>query len=190
MKKYLRILLMCLLMLPLSIVDAGVLPSIEQPVYYTTIESMDIIMLLETPKEISSVSEQIIFTNYYVKDSTNSKNITSAGLTTNDFRVNENGWYTYEDRVVVAAATYLCLKVQSGGCGRYNTIPKGLKLYNLREEILIEVDGKQYNAIILDSCGACMVFNPSDEGLQRFDIFVAGKQYAFGKIIANLITTK
>lgn len=188
MKKYLRILLMCLIMLPYTSIEVGTIPSIEQPVYYTTIESMDIVEPVEVPKEISSTYQSIIFTNYYTGDATNSSNITSAGLTTKSFRVNEKGWYTYKGMVVVAAATTLCLRVKSGGCGKYNVVPKGLRLFDLREEILISIGGKEYKAIVLDSCGACMYFHSIDKDLQRFDIFIANSKYSFGKIEGKLIT--
>ena len=190
MKKYLRILLMCLHMTPSFIIHAGTMPVVDKPSLPSPLEIMDIASLPEAPKEISSTYQSIIFTNYYTGDFTNSSNITSAGLTTRSFQINEKGWYTYKGMVVVAAATTLCLQVKSGGCGKYNSVPKGLILFNLREEILISVEGEEYKAIVLDSCGACMYFHSSDQGLQRFDIFIASSKYAFGKTEGKLITTE
>lgn len=129
----------------------------------------------------------IMLTNYYVGDSTNSRDITSTGHTSRDFKINSQGWYTLNGRVVVAAATYICLSVRSGACGSYNTKPKGLVLHSLYDEIIIRVNGRDYDAIVIDSCGACMRFHSSDNYIQRYDIFVAGKKYAFGKLNAEIV---
>ena len=42
-------------------------------------------------------------------------------------------------------------------------------------------------AIVLDTVGAGMELQPSDNGLQRYDIFIAGKEYAFGKMRGTIL---
>lgn len=129
------------------------------------------------------VKERVIFTSYYPNDDYNTNHMTSSGLTTNDFIVNEQGWYTYKGYVVVATATELCLNVKSGPCGRFNE-PKDTHYYfKLFDTLQINVGGKSYKAIVLDSCGACNW----DEDLQRVDVFVSDQDYSFGTMKGAVI---
>ena len=52
---------------------------------------------------------EVVFTNYYKGDSEGSTAKTGSGITTDKFQINEKGWYLYEGKVVIAAATYECL---------------------------------------------------------------------------------
>ena len=129
----------------------------------------------------------IVFTNYYTGDSTGSGALTSSGLRTSQFKINSRGWYTYKGYIVLAAATNLCLRVQSGACGKYSKLPSGFIAYNLYDIITFEINGVKYDGIILDSCGACMVRDSQYPSRQKFDIFIADAKYSFGKLIGKLI---
>jgi len=51
-------------------------------------------------------------TSYYPNDSYGTGSITGSGLGPNDFQINENGWYTYQDKLVVATATeYILINI-------------------------------------------------------------------------------
>lgn len=119
------------------------------------------------------VKERVLFTSYYPNDSYGSNAMTSSGLTIDDFDVNEQGWFTYKGYVVVATATELCLNVKSGPCGRFNEPKDTHHYFKLFDTLQINVGGKSYKAIVLDSCGACNW----DEDLQRVDVFVRDNKY-------------
>ena len=88
-------------------------------------------------------------TYYYPGDSTNSGNTTASGKSVKDFQVNENGWFTYKGKLVVATASTRLLSWKQYSNSKQ---PK----YNLYDELILEIQGKQYDAIVLDVCGACM----------------------------------
>lgn len=88
-------------------------------------------------------------TYYHPNDSTNSGNTTASGLGTKDFQLNENGWYTYKGKLVVATA-HNSLKSWNAYKGSTQ------KTYKLYDELTINIKGKDYDAIVLDKCGACM----------------------------------
>ena len=96
-------------------------------------------------------------TSYYVNDDCNSGNMTASGLSTNDFDINEKGWYTYQGKLVIATASYRL---------KNWTMTDQAHPYNLYEEITIIIDGVGYQAIVLDVCGYCMWYN-------RIDLFVS-----------------
>lgn len=130
-------------------------------------------------------TQTVFMTNYYVDDSTGSGTGTSSGLTIHNFQTNELGWYTYKNKVVVAAATYVCLKATSGACAKYKTLPAGYSIFNLYDEITIIYNGKEYEGIVLDSCGSAFWKLPN-EPHQRIDIFVAQTAKKFGKVVAQI----
>lgn len=101
----------------------------------------------------------MLFTNYYTSDGS-SGNKTASGLTTNDFKVNEDGFYTYQDKVVLATANTTRLNW---------SLYKGYKSHELYEELEFELNDKTYKGIVLDVCGAC--FGINNESEQRYDIF-------------------
>lgn len=103
----------------------------------------------EEPKveQIKSNVYKYRVTSYYPGDECNSTNCTGTGLCTKDFQVDEHGWYTYNGKLVLAAATTY-LQNQFG--------VKENKLYfKYYDEVLLTIDGVQYEGIILDTCGAC-----------------------------------
>ena len=111
-------------------------------------------------------------TSYYIGDSTGSGTWVGAGLETKDFQVNNKGFYTYQDKVVIATATHECIASKALGCGEYNEYKDYLEYYSYYDEIEIVVEGITYPAIVLDSCGACSWDN-------RIDIFVADREYVY-----------
>lgn len=86
---------------------------------------------------------------------------TGCGLGIEDFGVNEYGWYTYNGQLVVATATNYLLNYG----WRYQD---GVRLYNYYDNLILEIDGVDYEAIVLDSCGICMTTG-------RVDLFVTDK---------------
>ena len=118
---------------------------------------------------------QVRFTNYYEGDGS-SGSVTGSGLSTADFEINSLGWYTYQGKVVIATATWECIRSETGACKNYNSVPKGFEVYNYYDEVEIVIDGVSYQSIVLDSCGGSYW----NEDLQRVDIFIANSDYAFG----------
>lgn len=125
---------------------------------------------VEVNNKVSSKPYRL--TSYYTGDGTGSGSCTGSGICTNQFKVNDKGWYTYKGKLVVAAATNKCLNITKGSdaCAKYNTKVAGRKYFNYFDEIQVEIDGVKYDAIVLDSCGASM-FVEED----RIDLFVANK---------------
>ena len=94
-------------------------------------------------------------TSFYPAESSD---CTGSGLCSWDFGINENGWYTYNGKLVVATATqYLANQ------GWY--LADGVHTYRYYDEIRLVIDGVEYQAIVLDSCGSSM-------RTDRIDLFV------------------
>lgn len=108
-------------------------------------------------------------TSYYPKKPVNP---TGCGLGIEDFGVNENGWYTYKGKLVVATATNYLLNYG----WRYQN---GVRLYNYYDVLILTIDGVDYEAIVLDSCGICMTTG-------RIDLFVVNRD----AVIDTQITVK
>lgn len=106
-------------------------------------------------------------TSFYENDECNTTNITASGLTSNNFNVNEYGWYTYQGKLVIATASYRL---------KGWTMTDQAHPYNLYDELVIIIDGIKYDAIVLDVCGYCMWYN-------RIDLFVANEQSAIDKYV-------
>ena len=83
---------------------------------------------------------------------------TGCGLDVRDFEVNENGWYTYDGKLVIATATDYLLNYGW-------KLNEGVRLYTYYDVLILNIDGKDYEAIVLDSCGICMTTG-------RIDLFV------------------
>lgn len=94
---------------------------------------------------------------------------TGCGLGIEDFGVNENGWYTYNGMLVVATATNYLLNYG----WRY---ADDVRLYNYYDVLILNIDGVDYEAIVLDSCGICMTTG-------RVDLFVTDKNAVIDTII-------
>lgn len=127
--------------------------------------------VIEVPR-----SKQYRLTSYYTEDGYGTTSCTGSGKCTNDFQVNENGWYTYKGKLVVAAATYECLNSSYGACGKWNTPVEGRKYFKYYEEIQVVIDGTTYDAIVLDSCGASMYLDED-----RIDLFVTNSSSAIDR---------
>lgn len=131
---------------------------------------------IEPPAIKQEVKTPYRLTSYYTNDSTGSGLCTGSGKCTKDFEVNEQGWYTYENKVVLAAATTVCLSATRCACGNWNTRQSDITYYSYFQELEIEIDEIRYGAVVLDSCGGCMLLKDADGGFGRMDIFVHGKE--------------
>ena len=141
--------------------------------YHEAIYIADIDPVIDRSEQLHDVR----FTSYYTGDSSGSGNKTASGLSVEDFDINENGWYLYEGKVVVATATEECLESNSGACRKYSQLPAGYQLHNLYDELTLIIDGIDYPAIVLDHCGASFW----DEERQRYDIYVVDKDHVIDK---------
>lgn len=119
------------------------------------------------------LSQDIRLTYYYPNDDTGSTETTASGLDIDDFQLNTNGWYTYNDKVVIAAAINRCTLSNQGICGNYNQLPENFNQFNIYDEVTIAIEDVEYPAIILDICGASYW----EEEYQRYDIFVKNSSY-------------
>ena len=99
-------------------------------------------------------------TSYYPRGRAVS-NTTGCGLTVLDFEVNEYGWYTYDGKLVIATATDYLLNYG----WKY---VEDVRLYTYYDVLILEIDGVDYEAIVLDSCGICMTTG-------RIDLFVVNE---------------
>lgn len=116
-----------------------------------------------------TIEDPIIITNYqtrltsfYANDGYGTGSCTGTGLCENDFQVNENGWYTYQGKLVLATATPYLLNYGY-------SLGNGIQTYRYYDEITLNIDGVSYQGIVLDSCGACM-------GDNRIDLFVSNRE--------------
>jgi len=99
-------------------------------------------------------------TSFWAADGSGTGECTGSGLCSWDFGVDEHGWYTWNGKLVVATATtYLANQ------GWF--VADGVHLYKYYEELVLTIDGVEYDAIILDSCGSSMKTD-------RVDLFVSG----------------
>lgn len=97
-------------------------------------------------------------TSYYP---TRANAVTGCGLEFNYFDVNENGWFTYNGRLVIATATDYLLNYGW-------KLADGVRTYEYYQELILNIDGVDYLAVVLDSCGLCMQTG-------RIDLFVVNK---------------
>lgn len=140
------------------------------------------IILLSNNKVILNTSNildkyMLTLTYYYPGDATGSGNTTGAGISVSSFTVDENGWYRYQkdgtSYLVVAAATTYC-RDAANHCG-INVAEKGIaqniQYYNYYDTLKLQIGETTYDAIVLDSCGACM-WGDRDTFGEKIDIFV------------------
>lgn len=154
--------------------------SLEIPRIEDTIEEENKYQLLELVEEEPIVEEKVEeivkepevvsdsyttrMTSFWANDGYGTGECTGSGKCSWDFGVNEHGWYTYQGKLVVATATtYLANQ------GWY--VAEGVHLYKYYEELILTIDGVEYDAIILDSCGSSMKTD-------RIDLFVSNGQSA------------
>ena len=74
---------------------------------------------------------------------------TGSGLCAKHFVPNAKGWYTYQGKLVIATATSYLLKY---GWSKRD----GITYHKYYDTIKLRIEGQEYDAIVLDSCGACM----------------------------------
>lgn len=110
----------------------------------------------------------ILVTNYWIGDGS-SGDITASGLSSKDFKVNEDGMYTYNGKIVVATSNTTRLK---------RPLYKGYKSHELYDELTLTFNDKTYGAVVLDVCGSC--YGVTKETSQRYDVFTSGN--VIGKV--------
>lgn len=150
---------------------------------------------IEPSASIEKDYVEITLTRFYPNDSTGSDKC-MATMCVTKLKINSKGWYTYEGKVVLAAATYLC-QAKCKNRATYGPLPSDYRIYNFYDEITFVLENVEYTGIILDSCGACM-YHINGESLQRYDIYTAsGKQSSsllskgnVGKTTAQLLIHK
>lgn len=86
-------------------------------------------------------------TSFYANDELNTSDCVGAGYCWWDFGVNDKGWYTYDGKLVLAAATTYLQK-------QFGT-REGITYFKYYDEVNVTIDGEVYPGIILDTCGAC-----------------------------------
>lgn len=90
---------------------------------------------------------QYRLTSFYANDELNTGDCVGAGYCWWDFGVNDKGWYTYDGKLVLAAATTYLQK-------KFGT-REGITYFKYYDEVNVTIDGEVYQGIILDTCGAC-----------------------------------
>lgn len=108
-------------------------------------------------------------TSYHPGDNCASGTKTGSGKTVNDFEtmnINGKNVYTYQGKIVVAAATKELKRTGYNVDGAQNPQPDK-HYFSYYEELQIQIDGEWYDAIVLDSCGAAMW-----SGYYRIDLYV------------------
>ena len=140
--------------------DSLILPSreeIERDKKYQPLGIVEEEPVVEEIQEVPS-SYTTRMTSFYPAESSD---CTGSGKCSGDFKVNDKGWYTYQGKLVVATATtYLANQGWS--------VAPGVHLYKYWEELVLTIDGVEYDAIILDSCGSSM-------RTDRVDLFVSNE---------------
>ena len=103
------------------------------------------------------ITSKYRLTSFHPNDELKTGDCTGSGYCSWHFGINERGWYTYNGKLVLAAATtYLQNKFGT---------KEGKTYFKYYDEVNITIDGVVYQGIILDTCGACY----NDE---RIDLFV------------------
>lgn len=135
---------------------------------YTNEEPIEDMGYMVHTKEDDPTQYAVRLTSYYTGDGMGSSKYTGSGINTDKFKVNDKGWYTYDGKLVLAAATKECLNSTKGACGKYKWSDAVTHYYSYFDELNITIDNVEYTGIVLDSCGASM----SED---RIDLFVKDK---------------
>lgn len=167
------------ILISLSIIGGGVSVNKEELVGIGLKKPADYNFVVETEKIDILVKEDVIFTVF--RDKSLGTNIKRSELV-----LNEDGLYTYKGMVCVATATVECLNSKYGGCKNYtfDRLPDNYHYFNYYDELKILFNGKEYNAIVVDSCGSCST--DKNENHQRVDILVSDSYKnikSYGEII-------
>jgi hypothetical protein len=180
MKTLLALLILSMTIVPISIkeekVESRIEPEISFQEFYKTVISPE-----PAPIQDQTVVD-ITVTRFYPSDSTGSDTC-MATMCTSKLQVNDKGWYTYQGKIVVGAATYAC-QARCKNRDKYGPLPEGFRIYNFYDEVKLIIEGVEYTGIVLDSCGACM-YHVNGEELQRYDIFTVS-----GKASSSLLSNK
>jgi len=112
-------------------------------------------------------------TYYHTGDGTGSTDTTASGLSTDNFKINDMGWYTYKNKVVVATAMNYCVISRRGICNAWNYKHQETAYFDLYDTLFITVEDVTYEAIALDLCGRSM------KNENKIDIFVSDAKYGF-----------
>ena len=112
-------------------------------------------------------------TYYHTGDGTGSTDTTASGLSTDNFKINDMGWYVYKGKVVVATAMNYCVISRRGICNAWNYKHTETAYFDLYDTLFITVKGVTYEAIALDLCGRSM------KNENKIDIFVSDKKFGF-----------
>ena len=130
-----------------------------------TINAQSSVKIVAKVEENAQKNENTVQNSYttrmtsYYSGEAGSGVCTGSGLCINDFQVNDKGWYTYQEKLVVATATPYLLKYGF-------TLYEGVHTYRYGDEITLNIDGVDYQAVVRDSCGNCMRTG-------RIDLFVS-----------------
>ena len=106
-------------------------------------------------------------TSFYPEEG---ETMTASGLGIDNFETNDKGWFTYNNKIVIATAS-----TRLGSTD--------MRTYNLYDEFIVNIEGIDYDAIVLDVCGACMWDN-------RIDLFASSIIYAKDVIVEVKIKEK
>ena len=101
-------------------------------------------VIVETPLP---TIEKYRLTSFYANDELKTGDCVGAGFCRWEFDKNEKGWYTYNGKLVLAAATTYLQK-------KFGT-REGWTYFKYYDEVNLTIDGVVYPGIILDTCGAC-----------------------------------
>ena len=119
------------------------------------------------------------YTHYYPGDPTGSGSCTGSGVCVDQMTTDSQGWYYYnyngKDYLVVAAATVYC-RDKANHCGvdiAKHGLATTIKYYHYYDILSLPINGKTIDAIVLDSCGACMWARQDARGTELIDIFVS-----------------
>lgn len=108
-------------------------------------------------------------TSYHPGDGYGSGNKTGSGKSTKDFstmKIGNKSVYTYQGKIVVAAATKELLNTGYSVSGAQTSQPDK-HYFKYGDTLTLTFNGNTYEAIVLDSCGASMW-----TGEYRIDIYV------------------
>ena len=125
----------------------------------TDVETTEYQEIETTTNENYSTEYETRMTSFWANDGYGTGECTGSGLCSWNFDINEHGWYTYQGKLVIATATEYLLKYGF-------TLNPGVRTYKYYNELVLNIDGIDYDAIVLDSCGSSMKNG-------RIDLFVS-----------------
>ena len=126
----------------------------------------NVVKTVDFEPKIEQNNKAFRLTSFYPSESSD---CTGSGKCSWDFQVNDKGWYTWDGKIVLAAATTYLQK--SFG------YVEGKKYFKYYDEVNVTIDGIDYKGIILDSCGACMKVTYEE----RLDLFVNSGENAIDR---------